>query len=85
MAPRRALPPAPSPAAPLAARTDRRRLVPESLSGFQPGVEVFHPMLGEGTISKREGIPANPRLTIHFRVHGPRVVFAASAGLEILL
>jgi DNA helicase-2/ATP-dependent DNA helicase PcrA len=62
-----------------------RKLAPDSMEEFKIGVEVFHPLLGAGTISKRDGIPGNPKLTIHFRDHGPRTVFAASAGLEILL
>jgi DNA helicase-2/ATP-dependent DNA helicase PcrA len=62
-----------------------RKLVPESLDAFREGAEVFHPMFGAGTISKREGIPSNPKLTVHFRDHGPRTVFAVVAGLEILL
>ncbi|MDP2308801.1 MAG: UvrD-helicase domain-containing protein [Pseudomonadota bacterium] len=62
-----------------------RKLVPDDLESFRVGVEVFHPLLGVGTISKREGGPANPKLTIHFRDHGPRPVYAVSAGLEILL
>jgi DNA helicase-2/ATP-dependent DNA helicase PcrA len=62
-----------------------RKLVPDDLESFRVGVEVFHPLLGTGTISKREGSPANPKLTIHFRDHGPRPVYAVSAGLEILL
>ncbi len=60
-------------------------MVPDSLAELTPGRDVLHPQLGIGTIQKREGIPANPRLTIHFRQHGPRTVFAASACLEILL
>jgi len=63
----------------------RRRLQPESLEAFREGVEVFHSMYGAGTISLREGGPSNPQLTIHFRDHGTRKVYAASAGLEILL
>jgi hypothetical protein len=55
------------------------------MESFKVGVEVFHPLLGAGTISRREGIPSNPKLTIHFKDHGPRTIYAASAGLEILL
>ena len=62
-----------------------RRLEPDSMESFKVGVEVFHPLLGAGTISRREGIPSNPKLTIHFKDHGPRTIYAASAGLEILL
>jgi DNA helicase-2/ATP-dependent DNA helicase PcrA len=64
---------------------DRRRMSPDSLDAFQPGVDVFHPVLGEGLVSSRDGIPSNPRLTIHFRKHGPRTVFAVSARMDILL
>ncbi|MFZ5475135.1 MAG: ATP-dependent helicase [Myxococcota bacterium] len=73
------------PAPPQAARPAGRTLQPESMEAFQVGTEVFHPSLGAGTVRKREGIPSNPRLTIHFRDHGPRTVFAASANLVILL
>jgi DNA helicase II / ATP-dependent DNA helicase PcrA len=76
--------PAP-PAPPRVARPDGRTLQPDSMEAFQVGTDVFHPSLGAGTIRKREGIPSNPRLTIHFRDHGPRTVFAASANLVILL
>ncbi len=68
-----------------AAPSNRRKMVPDTLESFRVGTDVFHPLLGTGTISKREGIPSNPKLTIHFQAHGPRNVFAASAGLEILL
>ncbi len=77
----RPTPPVASPPRPEGMRT----MVPDSLAELTPGREVLHPQLGIGTIQKREGIPANPRLTIHFRQHGPRTVFAASACLEILL
>jgi DNA helicase-2/ATP-dependent DNA helicase PcrA len=63
----------------------RRVMKPESLEAFREGVEVLHPVLGVGTIARREGIPSNPRLTIHFSTHGPRTVFAVSAGLSVLL
>jgi DNA helicase-2/ATP-dependent DNA helicase PcrA len=62
-----------------------RKLVPDGLDSFREGVEVFHPMLGVGTIARREGTPSNPKLTIHFREHGERTVLAVVAGLEILL
>jgi DNA helicase-2/ATP-dependent DNA helicase PcrA len=84
-APLRPIPPRAPTLARAAPPTDRRKLVPDDLESYRVGVEVFHPLLGSGTISKREGIPTNPKLTIHFRDHGPRTVFAASAGLEILL
>jgi hypothetical protein len=58
---------------------------PDSYESFRVGIEVFHPTLGTGTIERCERLPSNVRLTIHFREHGPRTVFAASAGLEILL
>ena len=64
---------------------DRRRMTPDSLDAFKPGAEVFHPLLGAGTVSSRDGIPSNPRLTIHFTKHGPRTVFAVSARMDILL
>lgn len=64
---------------------DYRTMVPDSLEAFKIGLEVYHPVLGIGTIAKREGIPTNPRLTIHFRKHGPRTVFAIAASLEIVL
>jgi len=67
------------------APADRRRMSPDSLDAFQTGTDVFHPVLGEGTVSSRDGIPSNPRLTIHFRKHGPRTVFAVSARMDILL
>lgn len=81
------LPPRGAPPKPPGAKLPEgaRKLAPDSLESFKVGVEVFHPMLGAGTIHKREGIPSNPKLTIHFRDHGPRTVFAAAAGLEILL
>ena len=60
-------------------------MVPDSFEELAPGTEVFHAVLGVGVIQRREGIPSNPRLTIHFKAHGPRTVFAASAPLEILL
>ncbi len=65
--------------------SDRRRMTPDSLEHFRPGADVFHPVLGEGTVSSRDGIPSNPRLTIHFRKHGLRTVFAVSARMDILL
>ena len=74
----------PAPRVVAAARPDRPTMTPDSPESFVVGVEVYHPMLGMGTIHKREGLPSNPRLTIHFRDHGPRTVFAASAGLEIV-
>jgi DNA helicase-2/ATP-dependent DNA helicase PcrA len=79
--------PAPSAPAPATVRApvDRRRMVPDSYEELAPGTEVFHAVLGVGVIQRREGIPSNPRLTIHFKAHGPRTVFAASAPLEILL
>ncbi len=64
---------------------DLRTLAPDSMEVFKEGVQVFHPTHGVGTISRREGIPSNPRLTIHFANHGPRTVFAVTAGLEILI
>ncbi|MSP55534.1 MAG: ATP-dependent DNA helicase PcrA [Myxococcales bacterium] len=64
---------------------DRRRMTPDSTDDFKPGTEVFHPLLGAGTVSSRDGIPSNPRLTIHFNKHGPRTVFAVSARMDILL
>lgn len=64
---------------------DLRTLAPDSMEVFKEGVQVFHPTHGVGTISRREGIASNPRLTIHFAVHGPRTVFAVTAGLEILI
>ncbi len=62
-----------------------RRMAPDSLESFTVGAEVYHPLLGAGTIQKRDGLSSNPRLTIHFRNHGPRTVFAVSARMEILL
>jgi hypothetical protein len=60
-------------------------MAPESLDAFKVGADVYHPVLGVGTIQKREGLGSNPRLTIHFRNHGPRTVFAVSARMDILL
>lgn len=62
-----------------------RTLQPDSLEGFVEGAEVLHPLLGLGTVKKREGTPSNPRLTIHFDRHGPRTVYAVSASLEIVV
>jgi len=62
-----------------------RRMAPDSLDSFTVGVDVWHPLLGVGTIQKRDGTSSNPRLTIHFRNHGPRTVFAVSARMEIVL
>ncbi|HND30413.1 MAG TPA: hypothetical protein PLA94_10460, partial [Myxococcota bacterium] len=67
------------------ARGDFRTMVPDSPESFRVGMKVLHPLLGIGTISKREGMPSNPRLTIHFPKHGPRTIFAIAAGLEIVL
>ena len=58
---------------------------PESVEAFRVGVEVFHPILGVGTIERCEGTHGSLRLTIHFREHGPKTVFAASAGMDVLL
>ncbi len=85
-APRRELPPAPRPAGPKPAeRPGRPTLAPEGYERFVAGAEVFHPSLGEGVVLERDGIPSNPRLTIHFQNHGRRIVYAAAAGLELLL
>ncbi len=65
--------------------SDRRRMTPDSLDAYTPGTEVFHPLLGAGTVASRDGIPSNPRLTIHFAKHGARTVFAVSARMDILL
>ena len=62
-----------------------RTLTPESLDLFVAGAEVLHPMLGTGTIHKREGTPSNPRLTIHFDRHGLRSVYAVTASLELVI
>ena len=62
-----------------------RTMAPESLEQFVEGAEVLHPMLGTGTIHKRDGTPSNPRLTIHFDAHGPRTVYAVTAKLELVL
>lgn len=62
-----------------------RRMLPESPDAFRTGARVWHPLLGVGTILRREGESSNPRLTIHFNGHGPRTVFAISARMEILL
>lgn len=75
----------PMPRAPVGPPAGRRVLKPETMEAFREGVEVLHPVLGVGTISRREGVPSNPRLTIHFPTHGPRTVFAVSAGLSVLL
>jgi DNA helicase-2/ATP-dependent DNA helicase PcrA len=74
-----------SPLQPEEGNKNRRTLIPDSMEAFRPGVEVFHPTLGTGSITRRDGIPSNPRLTIHFHKHGPRTVFAAWAGLEVVL
>lgn len=60
-------------------------MVPESLESLKIGMKVYHPTYGTGTITKREGAPGNPLLTIHFLKHGPRAVVARFAGLEIVL
>ena len=64
---------------------DRRRMKPDSPDAFKEGADVFHPILGVGTIQKCEGARGSLKLTIHFREHGPKTVFAASAGMDILL
>ncbi len=78
-------PPASRPGLSASRPADRRTMVPDSLAELFPGRDVFHPLLGIGTIQKREGIPSNPRLTIQFKDHGPRTIFASAANLEILL
>lgn len=80
----------PAPAAPPAARNPGRppgvrTMEPESLDQFVEGADVLHPMLGCGTIHKRDGTPSNPRLTIHFEAHGPRTVYAVTAKLELVI
>ncbi len=70
---------------PVARPRGLRTIVPDSMEGFTEGADVLHPLLGLGTIHKREGTPSNPRLTIHFTSHGPRTVYAASAALELVI
>lgn len=78
--------PAPAPAArPNVRPAGVRTMEPESLEQFVEGVGVLHPMLGTGTIHKRDGTPTNPRLTIHFDAHGPRTVYAVTAKLELVI
>jgi hypothetical protein len=60
-------------------------MVPESMDSFVEGAAVLHPMLGTGTIHRRDGTPSNPRLTIHFDAHGPRTVYAVTAKLELVI
>ena len=64
---------------------DRRRMKPESPEAFKEGIDVFHPLLGVGTVQKCEGTRGSLKLTIHFPDHGTKTVFAASAGMDILL
>jgi DNA helicase-2/ATP-dependent DNA helicase PcrA len=67
------------------APSGRRRLRPENADAYREGVEVFHATMGIGTILRREGTAGGLKLTISFTAHGSRTVFAASAGLDILL
>ena len=76
---------APTVLAPAMRPVGLRTLQPDSMEGFDVGTEVLHPLLGLGTVKKREGTPSNPRLTIHFDKHGPRTVYAVSASLEIVV
>jgi DNA helicase-2/ATP-dependent DNA helicase PcrA len=83
--PRLPAPPAAPPARNLARPAGLRTMVPESMDSFVEGAAVLHPMLGTGTIHRRDGTPSNPRLTIHFDAHGPRTVYAVTAKLELVI
>jgi len=48
------------------------------------GTRVLHPRFGEGEIRELEGSPANLRARIFFRRGGQRLVYLASANLEII-
>ena len=67
------------------ARGDLRTMVPDSPESFRVGMRVLHPLLGIGTISKKEGTLQNLKLVINFPKHGPRTIYAIAAKLEIVL
>ena len=56
----------------------------DALSMLTPGTRVLHPVWGEGEVRELEGSAANPRARIAFRRGGNKLVYLASANLEIV-
>ncbi len=67
---------------------DEPRVVQEldedALSMLTPGTRVIHPVWGEGEVRELEGSHANPRARIAFRRGGQKLVYLASANLQIV-
>jgi len=74
--------------APPTAPVDEPRVVQElgedALSQLTPGTRVLHPVWGEGEVRELEGSLANPRARIAFRKGGQKLVYLASANLQIV-
>ena len=62
-----------------------RTVAPDDPSQLRVGTEVIHPDFGRGVIKERQGSPANPKLVVHFRQHGPKKLMLRHANLEIVL
>jgi hypothetical protein len=74
--------------APLPASVDEPRVVQDldedALSMLTPGTRVIHPLWGEGEVRELDGSSANPRARIAFRRGGLKLVYLASASLQIV-